>query len=164
MVAMFGSIPFWAVAVGALSTGLLSDAWMARGATITRVRKSMAGAGLGFATLLLPAALAEGRGLSLALLTLACFSYGLFSGTCWAMTQSLAGPRAAGKWTGLQNGLGNVAGLASPYVAGWIVSETKRFHEAFAVACALLLVGVVSLLWIVGRLEPHDWEPRDRSA
>jgi hypothetical protein len=35
--------------------------------------------------------------LALALLLLACISFGIYTSNLWAITQSLAGPRAAGK-------------------------------------------------------------------
>ena len=52
--------------------------------------------------------------LALALLTLACLAFGIYTSNLFAITQSLAGPRAAGKWTSFQNGFGNLAGVLAP--------------------------------------------------
>ena len=41
--AVLGSLPYWAVAVSALVCGWLSDRWIARGASVTRVRKTLRG-------------------------------------------------------------------------------------------------------------------------
>jgi len=39
----------------------------------------------------------------------------------------LAGVSAAGKWTGIQNGIGNLAGIAAQVITGFIVERTGRF-------------------------------------
>ena len=45
---------------------------------------------------------------AMALLFTSCICYGIFAPNLFAMTQTMAGPRAAGKWTGFQNGFGNL--------------------------------------------------------
>ena len=47
---------------------------------------------------------------SMTLLMVACICLGGFSSNHWALAQTLAGPEAAGKWTSIQNCLGNVCG------------------------------------------------------
>src|SRR5271165_3949767 len=111
MMALAGSLPFWAVAAGAMSGGVFADRWIHHGASPTKVRKTMTGTGLTVsALLLLPSAVVADQVTAMALLIAASFVYGLFSGNHWAVTQTLAGPAAAGKWTGLQNCVGNMAG------------------------------------------------------
>jgi MFS transporter, ACS family, D-galactonate transporter len=45
----------------------------------------------------------------------------------WAITQTLAGPLAAGRWTGVQNSIGNLAGWVAPALTGFLVDRTGRF-------------------------------------
>ena len=80
----------------------------------------------------------------------------------WAITQTLAGPAASGKWTGLQNGFGNLAGVVAPYVTGLIVKETHSFTLAFVAAAVAAAGGALSFLLVVGRLEPIKWRQRAR--
>jgi cyanate permease len=94
----------------------------------------------------------------MSLLILATFIYGLYSGNLWAVTQTLAGPAAAGKWTGLQNCSGNLAGIAAPVVTGFIVEKTGSFYFAFVWVCGSLVLSALSYLLIVGRVEPVDWK------
>src|SRR5256884_7138959 len=55
--AVFGSLPFWGMAVASLAGGWASDFWIARGGAPTRVRKTFAVAGLLLCgVLMLPAA------------------------------------------------------------------------------------------------------------
>jgi MFS family permease len=156
--ALAGSLPFWAVAAGAIVGGFLADAWIARGGSTTRVRKTFVATGLtGSALLLLPAAVVQDQIMAMGLLVAASFVYGLYSSNLWAITQTLAGPAAAGKWTGLQNCVGNMAGVAAPILTGRVVQISGSFYWAFVVVCALLLLGAFSYVFLVGRIETHQW-------
>jgi MFS transporter, ACS family, D-galactonate transporter len=161
---IFGSIPFWGVGVASLFGGWASDRWIARGASITKVRKFFIAIGLGMGTLMLPAALIQNSKLSLALLTIACLSLGLYSSNNWAVTQTLAGPSASGKWTGLQNGFGNISGVFGPWFTGWLVQETHSYVAAFVVTTVFLLVGVLSFLFVVGPVTPIEWDAERPAA
>ncbi len=157
MMATAGSIPFLAVAASSVFGGFLSDFLIRRGNSPTLVRKGFVVTGLIFATLLFPAAVVEDPKLALALLTAACLSFGLFTSNIWAVTQSLAGTSAAGKWTGIQNTFGNLSGVLAPYFTGWIVAETHSFLGAFIAACAALLISASSYILLVRRVEPVRW-------
>ena len=62
--------------------------------------------------------------LSLAIMAVACVGYGAFASNHWAITQTLAGPAMAGRWSSLQNGVANLAGIVAPWVTGLIVEFT----------------------------------------
>lgn len=156
--AIFGSVPFWGVAVASLTGGWLSDRWIARGGSPTRVRKTFVCTGLMMCTLMLPAAMVRDSKLSMVLLTISCLSFGFFSSNVWAITQTLAGPWAAGKWTGLQNCIGNIPGIVAPWFTGWVVKETGQFYWAFVTASCFLVIGTVCFLWIVPRVAPVEWK------
>ena len=156
--AIFGSIPFWGVAASSLLGGFLSDRWIASGASPNRVRKTFTGLGLALTTLMLPAAMIKNANLSLALLTVACLSLGLFTSNVWALTQTLAGPWAAGRWTGLQNFVGNFSGILAPWLTGWIVKETGEFYWAFLTTTIFLVVGTICFTVVVPRVEPLVWK------
>jgi MFS family permease len=97
-------------------------------------------------------------------LFLTCGGAGLCSSNLWAITQTLAGPLAAGKWTGLQNFVGNFAGIISPALTGFVVQRTGHYFWAFAVTAAVLLGGAMSWAFVVGRVEPVQWEPQSAAA
>lgn len=161
MMALVGSLPFWAVAAGAVLGGWLSDRWIHLGGTATRVRKTFVASGLLLsAVFLLPAAVVPGQIMAMSLLVTATFAYGFFSSNHWAITQTLAGPAAAGKWTGLQNCVGNMAGVAAPTVTGFIVQRTGSFYYAFVWVCVNLLIAAFAYLFLVGKIETHQWRGR----
>ena len=124
---------------------------------LTRVRKTFVASGLCLSSALLPSAIAANQILAMTLLMAATFAYGFFSSNHWAITQTLAGPEAAGKWTGLQNCAGNMAGVAAPLITGWIVKETGSFYFAFIAVCLNLLLAACSYLFFIGRIQTHRW-------
>jgi predicted MFS family arabinose efflux permease len=157
MMAVVGSLPFWGLAASSTVNGWVSDHLIMRGVTPTRVRKSFAAAGLLLCTLVLPAAMVHSPAMCIALLTAACLSFGLCTSNHWAITQTLAGPLAAGKWTGLQNAFANLAGVAAPWITGVIVSATGQFFYAFVAVSAVLVLGALSFVFIVGPVAEVDW-------
>jgi MFS transporter, ACS family, D-galactonate transporter len=155
--ATLGSIPFWTVAGSAVASGWIADRWIAHGGSPTLVRKTFTVTGLTLATLLVPAAFVQSATLSLILLTAACLAFGLFTANLFAVTQTLAGPAAAGKWTGIQNGFGNISGIVAPYVTGWIIAETGSFLYAFVAVGVILLLGAFCYLVVLQEVKPVQW-------
>ena len=58
---------------------------------------------------------------------------------------------------GIQNCLGNVAGMTAPLVTGVLVDRTGHFAFAFGIAAVLAVVGMVSVAFIIPRIAPIDW-------
>ena len=155
--AVFGSAAFLAVAVSSVCCGWISDRRIARGATPTRVRKSFVGCGLTLATVVLGMAVIPDNRIAMPLLILACAGFGAFSANNFAITQTLAGPHAAGKWTAFQNGFANLAGVTAPWVTGWIVDQTHAFYWAFVAATVIVLCGAACFVVGIGKIEEVEW-------
>jgi MFS family permease len=156
--AFFGSLPFWGVGISSICVGIIADAIIRSGKHPVRVRQATVSLGLiGCCVLMLPAVTIRNETLSLSLLMLACLSLGLFSSNHFALVQALSGPEAAGRWTGVQNGLGNCAGIVAPWITGAILRETHSFFMAFAVACGVLLLGVTGYWIVVGKSGRVVW-------
>ena len=155
------SSAYFLIAASSVMAGHFSDRWIARGASANRVRKTFAGVGLTFSTVILPVAMVQNASIATVLLFVSCFSFGIYTAIVFAITQTLAGPRAAGKWTSLQNGFANLAGVAAPWLTGFIVQQTGQYFWAFAVAAAVVLTGAAMFVFAIGRLEPVKW---DRAA
>jgi nitrate/nitrite transporter NarK len=73
------------------------------------------------------------------------------------MCQILAGPRASGRWVGVQNSMGSLAGIVAPAATGFIVQATGRYTNAFIAAAAVSLLGLIGWLWMVPKLAPLSW-------
>lgn len=156
--AVVGSMAFLAISLSSMISGWLSDVWISRGGTPTRVRKTFAGTGLLLSTIILPVCVIHHEATAMTLLILACLSFGIYTSNVYAMTQTLAGPRAAGKWTGFQNGVANLAGVAAPWLTGWVVQETGQFYLAFVVAVGFILVAAGSFLFGIGPIKQVEFQ------
>jgi MFS family permease len=151
------STAYFGIALSATMSGHLSDRLIARGKSPNRVRKTFAGAGLTLSTIILPVALVDNAGIATALLVIACVCFGIYTGNVFAITQTLAGPRASGKWTSLQNGFANFAGVTAPWLTGWIVHRTGQYLWAFVVASAVVLAGAAIFVFGIERIQPVRW-------
>jgi len=69
----------------------------------------------------------------------------------------LAGPQAAGRWTGLQNGFANLAGVVAPALTGFAVERTGSFVAPMVITTAVLMVGAMAWVFLVGRVEQVNW-------
>ena len=137
--------------------GWLSDRWIAAGRTPTRVRKGFITTGLILSAIFLVSGVTAGPRLSVPLLLLVGLSYGMATSNSWAITQALAGPAAAGKWTGFQNCWGNMAGIVTGALTGAILDHTGRFFWAFTATAIIALLGCACYVFIVGPIEEVRW-------
>jgi len=100
--------------------------------------------------------------LSIAGLLLAAVGFGANTPMLYANGQTLAGPRAGGKWMGFQNGVGNIAGIVGPIAIGLIVDATHSFGDAFLVSGAIALAGALCWGVIIPRIAPLEWTRKVR--
>ena len=152
-----GSLVYLLFAVSASVFGKLSDRWVSAGTSPTTVRKSLATAGnVGMGAFLALSGIAP-DGLFLWTLVLAGIFMGMSSCNIWAMTQTLAGPEMVGRWTGVQNFVGNFAGAVAPTLTGFLLDRTGHFYWAFFITTAVVWLGAISWIFIVGPIKPVDW-------
>jgi len=151
-------------ALSSITTGWLSDFFIRRGYTPTLVRKSAMAIGHTIATIALGGcALANSQWY---LLCLAAIGVGCGAARAGPLvfSQTLAGPHATGKWTGLQNGFANLAGVVAPALTGFLVDRTGNFLMPLAITAAVLVAGGLSWVFVVGRVEQVSWESQQRRA
>ena len=156
--AKIGGLGYLCYSAGAVVFGWISDRWIAAGGTPTLVRKTIAGVGAGSAGLLLLGCALAGPTISVILLLLAFAAGGMCGSNIWAITQTLAGPRMTGRWTGLQNFLGNLAGIIAPAVTGFVVDYTGHFILAFVIMAVVALLAALSYFYVIGPVKEIAWE------
>ena len=155
--AWLGGSVFVIATVTGLIGARITDGWIARGGEISWVRKSMMFASGAVAVVcMLACALGDanwavfgllGFGLSIGL--------GLFS--IYSIGQTLAGPRAAGKWVGLQNGFAGLAGATSPLLTGLTIDATGSYRIAFLIATGVAIFGMLCWGLMIRKIEPIVW-------
>lgn len=155
--AQTGGVIYLAYAASTALSGGMTDLLMHRGLSANLVRKGAAvlchatiGAGL------MLCALAP-TDLSLAGLFIAAIGMGFNAAGIFAIGQTLAGPRAAPRWIGLQNMAGNVAGMVGPIITGALVEHTGSFTIPFVVGALVALVGALGWAVVIPKIAPLDW-------
>jgi ACS family D-galactonate transporter-like MFS transporter len=151
------TLAYFLIGATSMASGWYSDRLIARGWDMNNVRKGLSAIGLLLSTTIVGVVAAHGDGAAMAFLMFACFSFGIYTPHIYAMTQTLAGTHVSGKWTGLQNGFGNLAGVAAPWFTGWVTQRTGQFYWAFVAAAVIVSSGAVFWVFGVRKVEPVEW-------
>ncbi len=72
----------------------------------------------------------------------------------YAIAQIFAGPRATGSFIGIQNGLGNVPGIAMPIITGLIIDWTGHYDYAFFVTAGVCIASALWWMFAVPKIRP----------
>jgi len=149
---------FLCAATASAIFGRLSDRWVAQGGTPTRVRKGVMASSTAFTGVMVAGAAFAPDLIATVLLLFAGAGFGTTASNTWAITQRLAGPRAVGRWTGLQLFVGNLAGVVAPALTGFIVQRTGHFYGPFLVVAVISWIGSLAWIYAIGPLEPVSWQ------
>lgn len=151
-------------ATSAAATGWVSDYFVRRGVSCTVVRKSVMAIGYSIATIAIAGLAVAGSRSYFGWLLAAGIGIGMMGVGVFAFAQTLAGARSAGKWTGLQNGFGNFAGIIGPALTGFVVGKTGSFFAPFAITVVVLVIGAASWLFLIGPVKEIKWQPEPVAA
>jgi MFS family permease len=158
--ASIGAAIYGVYALTTALAGALSDQWIRRGASTTRVRKTfVVASALGVAITIALSAYVEPRA-AVWLLGAAGVFFGFSTPMIFAIGATLAGPRAAGRWAGAQNLAGQLAGILAPVVTGILIDRTGNFTWAFAVAAASAMMAMAGWGLVIRRVEGVRWDER----
>lgn len=138
-------------------TGWLADRWIARGANTSHVRLAMiCCVHLTWVLCMIACGLGSAR-IAIAGLMISSVAMGMGGCNLYTIGQTLAGPRASGKWIGVQNAIGNLAGIVAPVVTGALIDWTGRYSVAFLVTGGVSICGAGAWLLLVRRVAPIIW-------
>jgi MFS family permease len=157
--AEIGALVYGVFGISCIGFGWFSDRWIAAGASLDRVRKTIFVGGLVGISISLVGAAIGGTWLTIASLIFCGFCFGTNGPSLWSVTQTLAGSRAAARWVGIQNGMANFAGIIAPIVTGFVADRTGSFADAFYLASLMALLGALSWIALIRRVEPVRWAP-----
>ena len=93
----------------------------------TRARKGIVTVAFMTGLFLIPAARVSSPGAAVALIIGGCL-VGLATGNLLVILQSCAPPAEIGLWTGVYNFVGNIAGILSPLITGFLIAEDRFVH------------------------------------
>ncbi len=126
----------------ALASGRISDMLVVRGMDEAKLRRWIMALGQLMVGIAIGGIyLADGANMLLLWLVLGGIGVGLVSVNIFAVAQMFGGPKATGGWVGVQNTLGNTAGIVGPVITGLIIDRLGGYEWAFAVAAGVTVLG-----------------------
>ena len=150
---LYAALPYAVFGASEPLGGWIADRLIRRGWDETRTRKGIVTFGFLFGLLIIPAARVHSADAALALIV-GSGLVGLSTANLIVILQSCAPPGEVGLWTGFENFAGNLGGILAPLLTGFLIKWSGSFLPAFILAPAILLSGLFSYWFVVGRLEP----------
>ena len=151
---LWSAVPWlFAAAAGLGIGGLLVDKLLLRGKNADRVRRGVLVGGTAFGLFVLAPVFLHQPRIVVVCLTLAVSGLAAASPVVWTLPSLLAPPGATGRVGGILNLSNQIAGIAAPIVTGYISGWTHSFSGAFLVAGVILLIGIASYVFVLGRIE-----------
>jgi ACS family D-galactonate transporter-like MFS transporter len=156
---LYTGVPWLVATATDLLSGWGADALIQRGWDASRVRKTVLVCGMMFGLGLLGAANVHTPLRALVWISLSIGGLAAAAPIGWSVPSMIAPRGSVGKVGGIVNFANQLSGIAAPIVTGYIVAATHSFVWAFRIAVGYLLVGIVSYIFLLGRIEPVPDEP-----
>lgn len=138
--------------VGGLLGGWLSDRMLKAGYSLTVARKTPIVIGMLLAMSMMACEYVDSNALVIFFMSLAFFGKGV-GALGWAVVSDTAPKEAGGITGGLFNMFGNMAGIVTPIVIGYLVAQSGSFNSALIFVGMSAAVALVMMLLVVGKIE-----------
>ncbi|MFZ6692606.1 MFS transporter [Undibacterium sp. SXout20W] len=133
--------------------GWLIDHLIARGHNESKVRKSVLVTGMLFGLAVFGATQTVDPVWAIFWISIALGGLASAAPVGWSLPSLIAPKGGAGTIGGIMNFVNNLMGAAAPIVTGYIVGATNSFINAFFVAGVILAIGIVSFVFVMGKIE-----------
>jgi sugar phosphate permease len=134
--------------------GWLIDHLIAKGHDETRVRKTVLLAGMCGGLAVFGATTTTDPVIAIVWISIALSGLAAAAPVGWSLPSLIAPRGGVGTVGGIMNFANNMMGAVAPIVTGIIVGSTQSFTNAFLVAGVVLLLGMASFVFLLGRIEP----------
>jgi MFS family permease len=148
--AIYTSLPMLVFGVCQPLGGWLADHLIRQGLDPVRTRKTIITVGFLSGIWIIPAAWVQGANVALLLIMGGCL-VGLSTANQLVLLQSCTPPKEVGLAVGIYNFVGNIAGILSPIITGFIIKFSGgSYTAAFVLAAVMLAASTLSYWFIVG--------------
>lgn len=140
--------------LGGIAGGVISDLLIRRGWSVSWARKTPYIVGMAVGCCLIFSAFTESNTVIVLLMTIAFFGKGTAAGAgTWAIVSDTAPREAVGLAGAIFNCVGNIGGIVTPIVFGYIVQATGDYTAGLYFVAAHCLVAAVVYLLFMGKIE-----------
>ena len=135
--------------LGGVCSGMLSDALLRRGISLSAARKTPFVLGMALATTLVACNFVQAEWAVIAIMALAFFGKGL-AAIGWAVISDAAPKEITGLTGGMFNAIGNIAGIVTPIVSGYIIVATGAYDGVLLFVAAHAVLAILAYLFLMG--------------
>lgn len=140
--------------LGGIAGGVISDALIRAGWSVSWARKTPYIVGMLMAASLIAAAVAASNFWVIAIMSFAFFGKGVAAGAgTWAVISDTAPKEAVGLAGAIFNCVGNIAGIITPILFGYIVAMTGNYGAGLLFVGAHCVVAAALFLFVMGPIE-----------
>ena len=152
--ASFAAIPWLCATVSDLVVGgWLIDHLIQRGLDETRVRKGVLLSGMFCGLAVFGATTTTDPVYAILWISIALSGLAAAAPVGWSLPSLIAPRGGVGTVGGILNFTNNMMGAVAPIVTGYIVGSTQSFSNAFMVAGVVLIIGMISFVFLLGKIE-----------
>ena len=146
------SVPAVCGFLGGILGGIISDALLRRGSSLSVARKVPIVLGMLLSMSMVICNYVDAQVIVVAVMALAFFGKGL-GALGWAVNSDTAPKEIAGLSGALMNTFGNLSSITTPIAVGYIVGHTGSFNGALVFVGLHGLVACICYLFVVGKIE-----------
>ncbi|HEX2918433.1 MAG TPA: MFS transporter [Edaphobacter sp.] len=151
---LWSAVPWIAAAIVGFGVGgMLTDILVRRGYDASIVRKSILIAGTSMGIFVLAPAFLHQPSVVLICLSLSLSGLAAASPVLWTLPSLLVPSESTGRVGAIMNQSNQIAAIVAPIATGYLTTWTHSFVAAFLVAGVILVVGVASYVFLLGRIE-----------
>lgn len=150
---LYTGVPWLVATITDLAAGLTSDALIQRGWDASKVRRTVLIVGMSCGLGILGAAHAHTAANALLWISLSIGGLSAASPIGWAIPSLIAPRRSVGAVGGIVNFSNQISGICAPIITGYIVHATRSYAWAFGIAGIYLVIGLLSYIFLLGRIE-----------
>lgn len=154
-VGVMAALPALCESVGGILGGVASDKLLRTGHSLTFSRKTPIVLGMLLSITMIGCNYTNAQWLVMVLMSLAFFGKG-FGALGWTVIADTSPKPLIGVNGGLFNLIGNLAGITTPIIIGYIVKRTGSFNDALIFVVATALLAIVAYLPLVGEIKRVD--------
>jgi MFS family permease len=150
----FTAIPWVAAALSDLIVGgWLVDFLIRRGRDSTRVRQTILVVGLVLGLAVAGATRSNDPHMAIFWISIALCGLAASAPVGWSIPALIAPPGSAARVAGIMNFVANLPAILAPIITGYLVGNSQSFRRPFLVAAAVLVAGILSYIFLLGKIE-----------
>ena len=151
---MYTAIPWLAATASDLVVGgWLVDYLIRSGRDSTRVRQTILVGGLALGLAVAGATRTDDPRIAISWITIALCGLAASAPVGWSVPGLIAPPGATARVAGIMNFVANLPAILAPVITGYLVGNSQSFRRPFLVAAAVLVGGMLSYIFLLGKIE-----------